>query len=138
MMKFYIGSSFANKDLVRHVSDRLEQKGFSHTYDWTRKDRASSLKDLQHIGQNEKDAITESNVVIIILPGGKGSHVELGIALGLGKRTILYSPKGEVYDLANTTTFYHLPEVEKYSGSIEGLLEYVLESGIHSEMNRSD
>ncbi|PFG06459.1 nucleoside 2-deoxyribosyltransferase [Bacillus sp. es.034] len=131
-MNFYIGSSFANTDLVRYVSARLEEKGFIHTYDWTRNDRASTVKDLQHIGQNEKDAITESNVVIIMLPGGKGSHVELGIALGLGKRIILYSPNGEVHDLANTTTFYHLHEVEKCSGSIEELLEYVLESRIYS------
>ncbi|MEI2663068.1 nucleoside 2-deoxyribosyltransferase [Rossellomorea sp. LJF3] len=132
MMKFYIGSSFANKELVRHVSDRLEQKGYIHTYDWTRNDRASTVKDLQYIGQNEKDAITESDVVVIILPGGKGSHVELGIALGLGKRIILYSPNDEVHDLANTTTFYHLPEVKKCSGRIEELLEYVLESRIFS------
>ncbi|MCR8847530.1 nucleoside 2-deoxyribosyltransferase [Rossellomorea sp. SC111] len=131
-MKFYIGSSFANKDLVRYVSDRLEQKGFIQTYDWTRNERPATVKDLQHIGQNEKDAITDSNVVIIILPGGKGSHVELGIALGLGKRIILYSPNGEVHDFANTTTFYHLPEVEKCSGSTEELLEYVLESRIYS------
>jgi nucleoside 2-deoxyribosyltransferase len=130
-MKFYIGSSFENKDIVRYVNERLKQEGFSHTYDWTRNEHASSVKDLQHIGQNEKDAITESNVVIIILPGGKGSHVELGIALGLGKRIILYSPNDEVHDLENTTTFYHLLEVEKYSGSIEGLLEYVLESRIY-------
>ncbi|CAN7403880.1 nucleoside 2-deoxyribosyltransferase [Rossellomorea sp. LjRoot5] len=131
-MKFYIGSSFANKDHVRYVSDRLEQKGFIQAYDWTRNERASTVKDLQHIGQNEKDAIIDSNVVIIMLPGGKGSHVELGIALGLEKRIILYSPNDEVHDFANTTTFYHLPEVEKCSGSKEELLEYVLESRIYS------
>jgi nucleoside 2-deoxyribosyltransferase len=132
-MKFYIASSFTNKDLVRSVSDRLEQKGFIHTYDWTKNERASTVKDLQHIGQNEKDAITDSTVVIIILPGGKGTHVELGIALGLGKRVILYSPNGEVHDFANTTTFYHLPEVENCSGSIEKLVEYVLEPILKSK-----
>ncbi|KPL58861.1 nucleoside 2-deoxyribosyltransferase [Rossellomorea vietnamensis] len=127
-MKFYIASSFANKDLVRYVSHKLEQKGYTQTYDWTRNERASTVKDLQRIGQNEKDAITDSKVVIIILPGGKGSHVELGMALGHGKRIILYSPNGEINDFASTTTFYHLPEVEKCSGSIDELVEYVVRS----------
>ncbi|WP_201714024.1 nucleoside 2-deoxyribosyltransferase [Rossellomorea arthrocnemi] len=127
-MKFYIASSFKNKDLVRYVSERLKQSSFTHTYDWTKNERASTVEELQHIGQNEKDAIIDSNMVIIILPGGKGSHVELGIALALRKRVILYSPNDEVHDFANTTTFYHLPEVEKYSGSIDSLLEYVLKT----------
>ncbi|MCA1058892.1 nucleoside 2-deoxyribosyltransferase [Rossellomorea aquimaris] len=125
-MKFYLASGFANKDLVRSVSDKLKRLGHLHTYDWTRNERALTVEDLQHIGKCEKDAIINSDVVIILLPGGKGSHVELGIALGLRKRIILYSQDDVLNDIAETTTFYHLPEVEKCSGDIEKLVDYVL------------
>ena len=125
-MKFYIASSFSNKDQVRLVSEQLKLNGFIHTYDWTKNEKASKLEDLQKIGQKEKDAIIDSDIVIVLLPGGKGSHVELGLALGLNKRLIIHSPKGEVHDFALTTTFYHLPEVETCSGSIEELLDDVM------------
>ncbi|PFA67181.1 group-specific protein [Bacillus sp. AFS015802] len=127
-MKFYLASSFANKDLVRYVSEQLKREGCIHTYDWTVNERASTVEELQGIGLKEKNAIFDSDVVIILLPGGKGSHVELGIAIGHGKRVILYSQNDELHDLANSTTFYHLPEVEKYSGSIEDLVVYTLET----------
>ncbi|TMU85039.1 group-specific protein [Bacillus sp. BHET2] len=125
-MKFYIASSFANKDQVRFVSDQLKQNGFIHTYDWTKNEKATTFRDLQMIGQKEKDAIVDSDIVIVLLPGGKGSHVELGLAIGLNKRVIIHSPKGEVHDFAQTTTFYHLPEVETCSGSVEELLNDVM------------
>lgn len=127
-MKFYLASGFSNKHLVRNVSEQLKREGYIHTYDWTENDRASTVEELQHIGQCEKDAIIDSDVVIVILPGGKGSHVELGMALGLRKRVILFSPGDEIYDFESTTTFYHLPEVEKCSGDIKDLLQYILPS----------
>ncbi|MBN8191219.1 group-specific protein [Bacillus sp. NTK074B] len=127
-MKFYLASGFLNKPLVQYVSEQLKREGYILTYDWTQNERASTVEDLQHIGQCEKEAIIDSDIVILILPGGKGSHVELGIALGLRKRIILYSSGDEIYDLATTTTFYHLPEVEKCSGDINDLLGYILKA----------
>jgi predicted Rossmann-fold nucleotide-binding protein len=44
------------------------------------------LEDLKEIGQKEKNAVLESDFVVVILPGGKGTHIELGIALGQGKK----------------------------------------------------
>ncbi|MGM0751558.1 MAG: nucleoside 2-deoxyribosyltransferase [Bacillota bacterium] len=124
-MKFYIGSSFKNIDQVRDVSDRLKRKGYTHTYDWTQNNRASTVEELKQIGEKEMQAIIESDVILVLLPGGKGSHVELGIALGLNKRVILFSPNNEVHDFAQTTTFYHLSEVEVCTGNVDELLEYV-------------
>ncbi|MCA1065791.1 nucleoside 2-deoxyribosyltransferase [Rossellomorea sp. AcN35-11] len=124
-MNFYIASGFSNKDRVRYVSEALKMEGHIHTYDWTVNERASTFEDLRYIGQKEKDGIIHSHIVIVLLPGGKGSHVELGMAIALDKRVILYSSDNEVHDFASTTTFYHLPEVEICSGSMEELLELV-------------
>ena len=37
----------------------------------------------------ESQGILDSDVVIILLPAGRGAHIELGMALALNKRIIL-------------------------------------------------
>ncbi|GAA0459639.1 hypothetical protein [Alkalibacillus silvisoli] len=60
MKKFYVASSFKNKDTVRRVSNELKNKGFIPTYDWTQNERASTTHDLKVIGQEEKNAVMEA------------------------------------------------------------------------------
>jgi hypothetical protein len=103
----------------------LKNKGYIHTYDWTKNERASTFESLKEIGQKEKDAVIEADFIVVLLPAGKGSHIELGIAIGLGKRIYLYSPNEEVNDFETTSTFYHLLEVEKCFGTIDELINIV-------------
>jgi hypothetical protein len=124
-MKFYIASSLKNKDQVRYVSERLKSKGFIHTYDWTVNENLTTLEELQAIGQKEKDAVIEADFVVVLLPAGKGSHIELGIAMGNGKKIYLYSPNREVDNIETTSTFYHLPEIEKCFGTIDELVDCI-------------
>jgi nucleoside 2-deoxyribosyltransferase len=124
-MKFYVASSFINIEQVRYVSGKLKSLGHIHTYDWTQNERASTLEDLKQIGKLEKDAVSKADFVVIILPGGKGSHIELGIALGLNKKIILYSPDQSIYNFTTTSTFYHLTEVEKFIGTLDELVEFL-------------
>ena len=125
MKRFYVASSFKNIDTVRYVSNQLINKGYIQTFDWTKNDKASTIEDLKEIGKKEKNAVMDADFIIVILPAGKGSHIELGIALGQGKRIYLYSPNNEVNDFEKTSTFYQLSEVEKCIGTIEELVEKV-------------
>nr|WP_275695620.1 group-specific protein [Fredinandcohnia sp. SECRCQ15] len=125
--KFYVASSFANIDSVRYVSESLKNKGYLQTYDWTANERATSLGQLMEIGKKEKAAVLESDFVIILLPAGKGSHIEMGIALGQGKRVFLYSSNNDVNKFELTSTFYHLPEVKQYIGPIEQFVDFCIE-----------
>ena len=124
-MKFYIASSLKNIDQVRDVSKRLKNKGFIHTYDWTVNENVTTLEELRVIGEKEKNAIIEADVVVVLLPAGKGSHIELGIAIGNGKKIYLYSPNKEIDNIETTSTFYHLPEIEKCIGTIDELVEII-------------
>jgi nucleoside 2-deoxyribosyltransferase len=124
-LKFYVASSFKNIDAVRYVSERLKNKGFIHTYDWTQNDRSSSIEQLMEIGKKEKNGVLEADFIVVLLPAGKGSHIELGIALGNGKRVYLYSPNDEINDLEKTSTFYHLTEINKCNGTIQELIETI-------------
>lgn len=125
MKKFYIASSFKNINEVRYVSKMLKDKGFIQTYDWTLNERAASYEALEKIGQEELAAVIDCDLINVILPAGKGSHIELGIALGIGKKIFLYSPNKEVNNLDATSTFYHLPQVKKCYGEFEDLMDAV-------------
>ncbi|MBY6037004.1 group-specific protein [Fictibacillus nanhaiensis] len=125
-MKFYIASSLQNIQQVRCVASELTQKGFIHTYDWTQNERVDTLDKLQSIGEAEQQAVKESEFVVVLLPGGKGSHIEFGIALGLNKRLYLYSPNDEIYNPSKSSTFYHVSGVDKFVGTLDEFTTSVL------------
>jgi nucleoside 2-deoxyribosyltransferase len=128
MKKFYVASSFRNIDAVRYVTGKLAGSGYVHTYDWTMNEKATgslTLDDLKTIGEHEKKAVMESDFIVVLLPGGKGTHIELGIAIGRGKRIFLYSQDREIDNVETASTFYHLPEVEKCYGTLDDLLEKI-------------
>ncbi|MCZ8532660.1 group-specific protein [Psychrobacillus psychrodurans] len=124
-MKFYIASSFKNIELVRYVSENLKNRGYIHTYDWTVNENVTTLEELKMIGEKEKTAVIEADFVVVLLPAGKGSHIELGIAIGNGKNIYLYSPNKEIDNIETTSTFYHLPEIEKCFGTLDELVEII-------------
>ncbi|MGD6776743.1 MULTISPECIES: nucleoside 2-deoxyribosyltransferase [Bacillaceae] len=125
MQKFYIASSFSNIEKVREVSSLLKNRGFTQTYDWTRNERANTLEDLKVIGSKELSAVLEADFLIVLLPAGKGSHIEFGIALGQGKKIYLFSENDDIDNFETTSTFYHLDNVEKIMGAIEDLVKRV-------------
>jgi nucleoside 2-deoxyribosyltransferase len=124
-MKFYIASGLSNKEAVRYVSGRLKDKGYVHTYDWTKNEKPSTLEQLQEIGQHELAGVSEADFLIVLLPGGKGTHIEFGIALGQGQKIYLYSVDEEIINVDTTSSFYQLPEVEKFIGSLEEFVDFL-------------
>jgi hypothetical protein len=124
-LKFYIASSFKNIDNVRNVAEQLKARGFIQTYDWTTHTGIDSLQELAAIGAKEKEAVLHAEIFIIMLPAGKGSHVELGLALGAGKAIYMYSANDEMNDIDKTSTFYQLPEVHKIIGTLDDLVSMI-------------
>ncbi|MCQ1988227.1 nucleoside 2-deoxyribosyltransferase [Arthrobacter sp. zg-Y844] len=131
MKTFYVASSFRNIVNVHYVAQTLESKGYVNAYDWTQNATARdagtvTLDDLRSIGQQERDAVMRADVVVIVLPGGKGTHVELGIAIAQGRRIILHAADEDINNPETTSTFYHLPEVEKCHGTLDDLLNMIV------------
>lgn len=126
MKRFYIASTLNNKENVQIVSERLKQEGFIHTYDWTQNKHLTSLDQLREVGMKELEAVKNSDFVVVLLPAGKGSHVELGIAIGNGIKTYLYSENNALNDLDKTSTFYHLEGVIQCVGTLDDLVALVL------------
>ena len=125
MKKFYIASSLKNVANVKYVSDQLKEMGFIHSYDWTQNDKVTSIDQMRDIGWKEMAAVKKSNFIVVLLPAGKGSHIEMGIALGNSIKTYLYSPNDELNDIEKTCTFYHQDGVHKCNGTLEELIQYI-------------
>jgi len=129
-IKYYIASSFNNIERVREVATALNENGFIQTYDWTKNQRANTLEELMGIGEKEKQAVIESDFVIVLCPAGKGSHIEFGIALGLGKPVYLYSEHSDIFDFETTTTFYHVNGVRIFVGELSSFVGFLLEENV--------
>lgn len=119
-MKFYIASGFQNKPLVSYVGLKLLSEGYMQTYDWTINQRATTTEQLKRIGTLEKKAIVACDIFILLLPAGKGSHVELGMALALNKRVYIYS--NERIDPVTASTFYFVDGVERIYGAVDDFI----------------
>jgi hypothetical protein len=53
-----------------------------------------------------------SDVLIVLLPGGFGTHVEIGAALALGKCVILHSPDQKTLETPYPCVFHYHPSVK--------------------------
>lgn len=132
-MKFYIGSSFSNISRVRELAAILKEQGFRQTYDWTSNSRAEDAKELRSIGEAEFAAVKEADFVVILLPAGKGSHIELGLALGFGKRVYLYAGEDLKEHPAEASTFYFLQQVIHLIGTFEELKKELVKRECRTE-----
>ncbi|WP_214874356.1 nucleoside 2-deoxyribosyltransferase [Exiguobacterium sp. CH10] len=134
-MRFYVGSSFANIEEVRFIRDELKALGHTHTYDWTQNERATSIDALRSIGEEEVSGIQSADFVVILLPGGKGAHVELGIALGMNKHVFLYDLGDQMMNMEETSTFYHVDAVQRLEGPFNDVprqIQHQLKSSNHA------
>lgn len=127
VMKFYIGSGLKNHELVNYYSKTLEKSGWEHTYNWTKNlNNKETIEDLKEISKLEQEGIIASDIVIILLPAGRGTHVELGMALALNKKIFLCSDTEDEFNIENTVGFYQLPSIVKLVGTADQNLERII------------
>lgn len=126
-MKFYIGSGMKNCELVNNYSKILEENGWEHTYNWAKNISGDeTVEDLIEYSRLEQNGIVDSDVVIILLPAGRGTHIELGMALALNKKIFLCSATKEEFSIENTVNFYQLPNIIKLVGTADENLKEII------------
>lgn len=127
-MKFYIGSSLRNCEMVDYLSGKLKANGWEQTYCWTANVQGDeTAEDLVAYAKAEQRGIEDADVVVILLPAGRGAHIELGMALALHKRIYLCSTSQQSFSLEDTVDFYELPHIQKLVGTVEGMAEAIIE-----------
>lgn len=136
MKKYYIASGLENAGNVRVLKKVLDQAGWEHTYDWT-VHGAVDVDRLPEVAKDEEEGVAVADVVIVLLPGGRGTHTELGIALafaaasaesGQDPRICVFSANPGDFEIkGQTCAFYHHPCVERFT-SMDEMIDSLLKA----------
>jgi hypothetical protein len=123
--KYYISTGYNNKEKAKQLARIIEIAGGEITFEWW-KDEHNILEDtneLASIGEEELRGVRGADVVIVMMPGYLGTHTELGAALALGKKILLYSVGG----FGVAMPFYYVSGVQQVVGSELDLAAELLE-----------
>lgn len=109
MPSAYVASTITNAQRVQGIQALLRSMGFTITYDWT--EHGSVMLEtadiMQRVAQAEINGVLSADVLVVVLPGGKGTHVELGMALAHNKPVFILGEPGLMRD----SVFYWSPKV---------------------------
>lgn len=84
---FYLASAISDVERARRLIGELDQHGWTCTFDWTQYEidpvvgSKLTMDERTDIAQQEINGVVEADVMVLLLPGGRGAHVELGAAL---------------------------------------------------------
>lgn len=121
----YIASGMQNKAIVESLTRELEINDIVITYKWFKHGRYTTVSDRQRAAINEVNGIKAADTVLVLLPGGRGTHFELGCAIGLGKNVLIHSLDGKwADDKGERCAFYSLQSI-KTIPSLVGITELI-------------
>ena len=131
MARFYIATRLERAADHNRVRDALHAAGHRITYDWTKHGsvRHVSTEVMADVAGAELRGVYLANFVVVLLPGGRGTHLELGAALAWRRPVVLHaeSPLAEAsFGLGkDTCAFYHHPLVRHVTGPLDALIEAI-------------
>jgi nucleoside 2-deoxyribosyltransferase len=110
--RFYVSSRKDRSAEADALSEKLQARGWERTYKWTAHDGEGTDAHAK-AALEELEGVRKADVLIVLLPGGFGTHVEIGAALALGKSVILHSPDQETLEKPYPCVFHHHPSVKR-------------------------
>lgn len=110
-MRLYFASGLENGDWVKELAADATHIGHEITYAWW---THGSVQDegparIQEVAEAEIKGVSTADAVLILMPGGRGTHVELGAAIALGKPVYLFGDLLGGY--TRECSFYRHPTV---------------------------
>jgi nucleoside 2-deoxyribosyltransferase len=108
--RFYVSSRKDRSTQANALSDALKVHGWERTFTWSDQGGAGP-EGHATIAVAELEGVREADVLIVLLPGGFGTHVEIGAALALGKPVILHAPNHETLADPYPCVFHSHPAV---------------------------
>lgn len=115
-MKYYIATKLENHAEHNRVRDLLNANGDRITYDWTYHGPvySSGLARIAEVASLETHGVLDADYIVVLWPGGRGTHVELGIALGANIPVVFFSDHDAHHEASpETCAFYHHRLVER-------------------------
>ena len=127
-MRFYVASSIHNAENVKKVVSLMERNGHQLTYDWVKDGnvRSDGPDRMGEVAFFELRSVIDAELVLVMLPGGAGTHTELGISLAsrTNKRILVWSEDSSDFtDPKKNCVFYFHPAIERLVCPFEELLD---------------
>jgi nucleoside 2-deoxyribosyltransferase len=111
MKRFYLATRKDRSNEADALSQALSVHGWQRTFIWSALDPVNT-DEYAEVAVKEIAGVRDADVLIVLLPGGFGTHVEIGAALALGKRVILHAPDSKTLETPYRCIFHHHPNVK--------------------------
>lgn len=121
MSSVYVATSVENAWKAREFQSMFARAGWQVTYDSTGQGslRGLAAKDVCDVALKQMRGVLDADVLVVVLPAGRGTHTELGIAVASNKPIVVYAPSDEHLEgphLSGSSrrhcAFYYLPQVK--------------------------
>lgn len=126
---YYIATALERAEDHKALAKALNARGWTCTYDWTAHGsvQGHGAARMAEVAGAELRGVTTADVVIVLLPGGRGTHVELGAALAAGVPVVLVGCATDTRDASGREcSFYAHPGVRaRFSVSASGFAEQI-------------
>lgn len=120
-MKVYIATALERAEEARAFAGALAALGHTLTYSWWEHGsvQAEGPERIAQVAMDELEGVRVADLVVVLLPGGRGTHTELGAALAFTeqggggkapKRVILVGPLAD--SGGRECAFYRHPHVD--------------------------
>ncbi len=109
--RFYLSTRKDSNAEAEPLLEALKANGWARTFDWANRG-ASGHSEYADLAVAEIAGIRDADVLIVLLPGGYGTHVEIGASLALGKPVILHAPNREILETPYACAFHYHPAVK--------------------------
>jgi nucleoside 2-deoxyribosyltransferase len=109
--RFYVSSRKDRSEQANALSEALKADGWERTFVWTDQPGAGP-EARAATAEAELKGVRDADILVVLLPGGFGTHVEIGAALALGKKVLLHSPDQKTLETPYPCVFHYHPSVK--------------------------
>jgi len=120
----YIATAYGERERAEQLAEIMRRIGYEITCEWWLLEYTDDPARLEEYATYDSDGIRRAELVVVLLPGGYGTHAELGIAIGLGKEIIIHES-----DQAIDCIYYHAPGLKWNRGTELELIKMLIDRG---------
>jgi hypothetical protein len=114
---FYIATRKDRSADAEPLLEALHAEGWQRTFAWSSEDD-NDEGNWPRLACAELDGVRQANVLIVLLPGGYGTHVEIGAALALEKAVIIHSLDRQTLETPYPCVFHYHPRVTLFVSKV--------------------
>ncbi len=108
--RVYVATALGRLEYAHAMIAQLRALEFEITYDWTVHGSLQAWPERwSPAAEAEARGVASADALVVLLPGGLGTHTELGIALGTHRRIVMVGT--DPGDTERTCIFHHHPAI---------------------------